>query len=124
MASKRRASRAARSWRPPVGLERLVEPPDAAADALLGLDMRFAERIELMDKPLRMHPAERMLRDPELARAIGDDHRAVQEALLRNRSPKGAFRCDPDRIGLDLKAGEAEPFQIGHEGFAAGKALK
>jgi hypothetical protein len=87
MASKRRASRAARRLRQPAGLERLVEPPDAAADALLSLDMRLADRIELVDEALRMHPAERMLRDPEPARAIGDGHRAVQEALLRNRAP-------------------------------------
>ena len=64
-----------------------------------------------------------MLRDPEPARAVGDDHRAVQEALLRNRTPEGAFRCESwTGLGLTLRPGEAGLFQVGHEGFAAGEA--
>jgi hypothetical protein len=94
---------AARSWRPPVGLERLVEPPDAAADVLLGIGMRFAECIELMDEPLGMNPAERVLCNLELARAVGDDHRAVQEPLLRNQHKLRAYRWNlVDRYLNDL----------------------
>ena len=52
---------AARRWRLAVGLESLVKTPDASADALLRLDVRRADRIELVDEALRMHPAERVL---------------------------------------------------------------
>jgi hypothetical protein len=50
---------AARRWRLAVSLESIIEAPDTGADALLCLDVRFAERIELMDETLRMNPAER-----------------------------------------------------------------
>src|SRR5208283_4767233 len=79
--------RPAPGWRLAVSFEILVEPPDAGADALLGLDVRLAERIELVDEAFGMNPAERVLRNLELAGAAGDDHPAVQEPLLRNRAP-------------------------------------
>jgi hypothetical protein len=104
---------AACAWRLAVGLEILVEPPDSTADKLLGLDVRLAERIELVDETFRMHPAQCVVCNLELAGAIGDDHRAVQEALLRNRAPGCAFGCDLNWIGMNLEAGKADGRDIG-----------
>ena len=84
-------SGATRCWRLAVGLEVRVEAPDAGADALLCSDVRRAERIELMNEAFGMDPAERVLCDPELAGAIGDDDCAVQEPLFRNRAPQRGF---------------------------------
>ena len=48
----------ARGRRLAVAFEILVEPPDAGADALLGLDVRLAEGIELVDEAFGMNPAQ------------------------------------------------------------------
>lgn len=60
---------------------------------------------------------------PELAGAIGNDDCPVHEPLFVDRAPQRSFGCNLDGIGLDRKVREAEFLQMGHKGFATGKAL-
>ena len=93
-----------------VGLEILVEQPDAGADGLvplLGLDVRLAEGIELVDEAFRMNPAQFaaryrtllqrlcMLRNLELAGAVGD---WIESLGMASRSGILAAPAAPKRL--------------------------
>ena len=83
--------------------------------------MGLAESVELVDQPFRMNPAQRMVCDPELASAVGDDDGSADEALRCNRAPQRPFGCNLNRVWIDLEGGDAEPLQMRHEGPVIGK---
>ena len=97
-----------------IGFEVGVEPPDEAADALLGGMVLVGEGVELVNQPFGMDPAQAMLADIELARIVTDDHRVPDRAdIRRNRSlpssgppsrgkPTAPSRYAPLSSGLDI----------------------
>ena len=74
------------SRRGAIGLEVGVEPPDQTTDALLSAAMQVGERIELVDLPLGMHPAKRMLAHGELPGVVTDDDRLAQVCMQIGRA--------------------------------------
>jgi hypothetical protein len=64
-----------------VVLQIRVELPDQSTDAFLGGALVVGERLELVDEPLRMHPAESVLTDHELPSVIADNYRILQKAM-------------------------------------------
>lgn len=64
-----------------IGLEVGVEPPDQAADALLGGAMMIGEGVELVDQALGMDPAQGMAPDVELSSVVADDDGVGQQIL-------------------------------------------
>ena len=53
-----------------IRLEVIVEPPDQRAHALLRGAVQIGERVEFVDQPFCMHPAQRVLADGELAGVV------------------------------------------------------
>ena len=84
--------------------------------------MRGAQRLQLMDELVGMHPAQGMVADPELAGTIGDDHGVTQQALIAQGAPESGLGGDLDRIGGDLERIEAEPVQMRVPGGFVAKA--
>ena len=54
--------------------------------------MRGAQRLQLMDELVGMHPAQGMVADPELAGTIGDDHGVTQQ--IQNATVAKKLPCD------------------------------
>ena len=81
----------------PIGFEGCVEPPDQPAYQLLGGAVPGGEGVQLVHQPFRMHPAQRVLTDVELSRAIAQYHRILQEAVRVNGAPERAFGGDLNR---------------------------
>ena len=107
-----------------IGLQVGIEPPDQAALEIDGAAMRGTQRLQLMDEPFGIHPAQGMVADPELAGTIGDDHRVTQQVLVAYRPPECGFGGDLERIGGDLERIEAEPVQMRvPDGFVAKAGL-
>ena len=75
-----------------IRLEIGVEPPDQRAHALLRGAMQIGECIQLVHQPLRMHPAQRMPADGELAGIVADNHRLAQEARAPGCCPTVPLR--------------------------------
>ena len=79
-----------------VRLEIGVEPPDQGAHALPGRrGWPIGERIELVDQPLGVHPAQAVRADGELAGVVADDHRVGQQPVrltLPHSAPSVAIR--------------------------------
>ena len=86
---------------------------------LLGI----VETDELVDQALGMNPTECMLADPELARAVGDDHGIIQQTVMVDAAPKAALGGDLDGIGRDIEPIDSERTQMRQEGFAIGERL-
>jgi hypothetical protein len=105
-----------------IGLQVGVEPPDQRAHAPLGGAVGRGEGLELVDQPLGMHPAQRMLADGELAGAVADDHRAVEQAALADRTPDGTLGGDAGWILRDRQCVDVELAQMGLPGGVIGKA--
>jgi len=83
-------------------LEIGVKPPDQGADPFLGPPRRIGKGVELMNEPFGMNPAERVFPDIELPGIVGQDDRAVEEAVGHDGSPQRAFGGDADRVGMNL----------------------
>ena len=79
-----------------VGFEIGVEPPDQLTDEVDGPSLRIVEADELVDQALSMNSAQAVLADAELAGAVGDDDRIVEEAMAMDAAPKGALGRDLD----------------------------
>jgi len=66
-----------------------------------------------VDQALGVDPAERMFADVELPGIVGNDDRAVEEALGADCSPQRALGGDRHRVGVDLQPGDAELVEMG-----------
>src|SRR5216684_4732679 len=84
-----------------IGFQVAVEPPDKAADALLGGIVAVGEGVELVDQPLGMDPAQPMPADIELSGVVADDHRLGEQTVGLYAAPERAFGGDLHRIGQD-----------------------
>ena len=104
-----------------VGLEVGVEPPDQAANELLGGALLVGERLQLVHQPLRMDPAQGVRADVELPGIVADDHRLVQEPVRGDGAPQRALGGDARRVGGHLQRGDAELLQMALPGRLIGK---
>ncbi len=68
-----------------VVLQLAIEPQDHPPRELDGVALSVVGGNELVDEPLGVHPARRMLADTELPGLVGDDDGAPDEALLFDR---------------------------------------
>ena len=120
--NRARIATAARTGISAIRLEIGVEPPDQRAHVLLGHAVQVGEGVELVHQPFRMHPAECMPADRELAGIVAHDDRIPQEATRRHDAPQCAFGGDAHRIGRDLQIADAQTLQMGLPGTVVGKA--
>ena len=70
--------------------------------------VQIGERVEFVDKPFCMHPAQRVLTDGELAGVVTDNHHIAHQSLRLNAAPQCPFGGDADRVWRDLKRADAE----------------
>ena len=110
MRSKRaRSATAPRGGVGAIRLEIIVEAPDQRAHALLERRVDTGAGVQLVDQPFRMHPAERVAADVELASVIAEDHHLTQQPMRLDaapRRPSVAVTVDPARhlqCGLMLR---------------------
>ena len=75
-----------------IGLEIGIERPHMALDTFFGLAVLVREGIELVDKALGVDPTRRVVGNVELAGAVGDDDRAIQQPLAVIEPPSVATR--------------------------------
>ncbi|WP_235818165.1 hypothetical protein [Brucella thiophenivorans] len=75
-----------------------------------------------MQQPLRMHPAQRMIANPELAGVVGDNDGIAQQAVVANRTPDARFRDDPNHVLIE----DVDTFsrQVFQKGNLVAKALR
>src|SRR5665213_986144 len=65
-----------------VSLEVGIIPPDQTSLQIQCATVRIAERLQLVDKPLCVDPAQRMIAHAELARTIRNDHCVPEQTLV------------------------------------------
>ena len=106
------------------GLQVGVEPPDQRSLELDGTALLIGGGHQLVDQPLGMDPAERVLAEAELAGIVGDDHRPGQQAMRLDRAPERALGGDPHRVGGDRQAVDAEGGEVRLPGGLVGKDLR
>src|SRR5579863_3530905 len=106
-----------------VSLEVSIIPPDQTSLQIQRATVRIAERLQLVDKPLGVDPALRMIANSELARTIGNDHRVPEQTLVTYGTPERCFGGYLDRIGLDCKCVEAKCLEVPSPGVFISEAL-
>ena len=95
-----------------IRLEVIVEPPDQRAHAFLRGAVQIGERVEFVDQPFCMHPAQRMLADSELSSVVTDNHHITQQSVRLDAAPQRPFGGDADRVGRDLQPADAEAIKV------------
>ena len=95
-----------------IRLEISVEPPDQRAHALLRGAVQIGEGVELVHQPLRMHPAQRMPADGELAGVVADNHRLAQQAVRLDAAPQCPFGGDQTGSGVTCSCADAEAVEM------------
>ena len=95
-----------------IRFEVIVEPPDQRANAFLRGTLEVGERVEFVNQPFCVHPAQRMLADSELAGVIADDHHIAQESVRLDAAPQRAFGGDANRVGSDLQSTDAKAIEM------------
>ena len=95
-----------------IHLEIIIEPPDQRAHALLRGAVQIGEGVQLVHQPFRMHPAQRMLADVELASIIADNHHLAQQPMRLDAAPQRPFGGDADWVRCDLQCADAEPVEM------------
>src|SRR5579863_918616 len=106
-----------------VSLEVSIIPPDQTSLQIQRATVRIAERLQLVDKPLGVDPALRMIANSELARTIGNDHRVPEQTLVTYGTPERCFGGYLDRIRLDCKCVEAKCLEVPSPGVFISEAL-
>jgi hypothetical protein len=104
-----------------VGFEIGVEPPDQLADQIDRQPLAVVERDQLVHQALGMHPAEGMGAYSELTGIVGDDDRALEQAVAADTAPERAFGRDLDRGRGDLEPGDAERLEVALPGRPVGE---
>src|SRR5271169_1513354 len=94
------------------GLQIGVEEPDQAADASLRGALSVGERIEFVNQPFVMDPAQAVLTDVELAGVVADNDRVGEKTVGFDAAPQGAFGGDQHGIGMDLQGRDAETVEV------------
>src|SRR5690349_18447720 len=77
-----------------VGFQVCVVCPDQRSDALLRGTLLVGEGVELVDQPLGMHPAQRVLTDGELASIVADNHGVTQKLVRLDAAPECSLGGD------------------------------
>src|SRR5277367_2758545 len=73
---------------------------------------RLGERIEFVNQPFVMDPAQAMLTDVELAGVVADNDRVGEKTVGFDAAPQGAFGGDQHGIGMDLQGRDAETVEV------------
>ena len=95
-----------------IRLEIIVEAPDQRAHALLSGAVQIGEGVQLVYQPFRMHPAERVAADVELASVIAEDHHLTQQPMRLDAAPQRPFGGDTDWIRRDLQCADVEAVEM------------
>ena len=104
-----------------IHLEIMVEPPDQRPHALLRCAMQIGEGVQLVHQPLRMHPAERVPADVELACVVADNHHLAQQPVRLEAAPQRPFGGDTDRIRCDLHCRDVKAVEMCSPGGLIGE---
>ena len=81
------------------------------------------ETDELMDRPLGVHPAQRVMANVKLSGVVADDDGIAQQTMRANASPQRSLGGDLDRLGLHLQRGDPQLHQMRPPLSLVGEAL-
>jgi hypothetical protein len=113
----------ARIWCGTVGLEVGVERPNEGANIVLGFAGDGGEGFEFVNQPFGMHPAQRVRADIELSGIVGQDDGILDEAVVHDGAPHGAFGGDCHRVEGALGCPNVERLEVGLPPPVIGEAL-
>lgn len=80
---------------------------------LLCRSVVFVEAVEFMNEAFCVNPAQGMAPDFELAGAIADDDRLIEETMGADTPPQRAFAGNQQRVGRNREVHDAKSLEMG-----------